>query len=405
MTAITFFSNFLQAFLYPYFLSKTFQIKKSYQYISISFTIQFFILYFGEMYSGRSSLTTFIIFINILLTSLFLKKMNFNVFFMVIFYTGTILLSSLPSTFVKISYIQNINTITDFNFTNITIATIISNIILIGLTYFLTHRKMNLLTTLDLDYEVFILVFIATLLFLISIIGFSLVSQLYSNKILIFIGVVLIILLILFVILIYKISKLNKEKIQAIKNEQQNQFNNQKLYAIQNIKNEVENNEHRLFYILFQIEHHIQNKEYDKASSLIESHKNYVLKNKLFFDTSNAIFDYLLALKLNELSNEGIDITTNIFISQNSFYNDFEFINLFIDIIKNFQSSPSVQIIISEKDNFMISKIIYPSSQKLDEPSLQSSLDNFTRRYSGKYNSDFIEQGLLKILIPISKEN
>ena len=156
----------------------------------------------------------------------------------------------------------------------------------------------------------------------------------------------------------YYYSK-SEEKIEIARLEELTKYNEEKLIMMKNIQNDIQATDHRLFYILYQLELCLDNDEYDKAKIVLQKYKDLVTKYKIVINTGNSIFDMLYSLKMNDFIMREIKVENNLFISQNEFYNDFEFINFLCDLLNYFSGCKYLYITMQEDNNRLVVKIMY----------------------------------------------
>lgn len=155
------------------------------------------------------------------------------------------------------------------------------------------------------------------------------------------------------------IYRKNQEKIELARMEELAKYNAEKLAMMKNIQNDIVATDHRLFYILYQLDLCLQNKEYEKAHEVLQKYKDLVTKYKIVVNTGNAIFDTLYSLKMNDFIMREKKIENCIFISQNAFYNGFEFVNFICELLNYFMKCNSLYISMDEINENVVFKIIY----------------------------------------------
>lgn len=179
------------------------------------------------------------------------------------------------------------------------------------------------------------------------------------------------------------------------------EFNKQKLYTLQRIKDEITNIEHRFTYVLFQIERNLANRQYDQIKKTIASYQQKLLYRKKFIDTNNPVFDYFLTLCLNNFSNK-TEINTNINISKNDIYNNLNLVNNLSNLIFCFHNYNFFQLQITEINNHVVIKIYYPNKFN-DISHIISQLDYLKSTYDAIYNFKPSDINELKIVFEMDK--
>ena len=124
--------------------------------------------------------------------------------------------------------------------------------------------------------------------------------------------------------------------------------------------------EHNLRYILMQVKLNEQNKKYDENIELIDQYIRNFGKFKAIINTDNPYFDYFMNQKINDLSNNGIDVHTSINISHSDYYLDREYVEYLIKVINLFKKE-AIQITINiyEKQGFNIIEVLTSKNMKL----------------------------------------
>lgn len=128
---------------------------------------------------------------------------------------------------------------------------------------------------------------------------------------------------------------------------------------------------HHIKYILLNIELYLKNKKYQEAINYINNNLYRIEENQTIF-TDNHFFDYILNKFDNSLNNMSLTCTKSINISQNSYFNHYKYcekINTFFEYQLNLikQISPrTMGLIINEKGDFLIIKILYYDYDKIE---------------------------------------
>ena len=117
---------------------------------------------------------------------------------------------------------------------------------------------------------------------------------------------------------------------------------------MKNLSQEVNAIDHRLFYVLLQVEGLLKNNETEKSISILEKYVDIITKRHLSVETNNNVFDCLMSLKINDMLTNDINVKTVISISQNDNYDSLVFINFITDILNELYNSTFVDISIQE---------------------------------------------------------
>lgn len=344
--------NFMESLLFVWFIAEFFNFKDNKnKFIVVSTLSQFIILEISEYinYFGVF-LSVFFIAITYLLIYIFLKSLTFKHIYIVLLQEALIMLYSVISI-----YICDLFTFKD----TYIIECILCKILQLFGNIILLKYKDKLALTLEITKWKVVIVFEVILLILLYSMFYR---TLFSDNSAFFFELNEILLLILCIMFMYIVNLINeehREKMQLIKDKQQEEFQRQKYYAISNVKNEIEALDHRLFYTVFKIEEYLKKQDYESIDKIIDYYKNQVLKHKLVIDTGNHVFDTLYSVKINEMVMTGIDISNIVLINKNQFYDDLGLINFIQRTLDFFRECKYLKIDISEENGFVLFKLIY----------------------------------------------
>lgn len=353
------FINIIEAYIFPIFLSRYFSLEERKKFILCSGTIQFIILNIYSYYNtGNYDLTLLIILFNILSLIIYFKKIIFEYVFVVLLYNFLILLTSYIGIYIIYFFVSAQILISDYNIQKIFIC-LIAKCLLIFLTVVILKNKNKYLYYMDISEWRPVLYMQLLLMLSIVVVGYLFLSGHMENGNLLFVAIMLILSNVVYIYILSRIIKLNNDKLAYERQIQQEQANNEKLMIVKNIKNEVDAIDHRLFYVILQMEHLIEENDLDKMTKLVDTYKSIVLKHKMIIDTHNPIFDCLLSLKLNDMIMKDIDIKTSIFISQNAYYDNIAFIDFLTHLFDHLDRSSFIDIDIKEVFSFMKIRIIF----------------------------------------------
>lgn len=343
--------NFIESLLFVWFIAEFFDFKDNKnKFIIISTLVEFIILevsqfinYFGVL------LSIFCIIGMLLLIYLFLKTLTFEHIYIVL------LQDALISLYVVVcAYIAAILPFYDTHIIECIICKVLQ---LIGNIILLRYKDKFALTLeiskwkIVIVFEIILLILLYSMFYTVIFIGAT--NAINFNLLLVFI------LCIMFMYIVNLINEEHREKMQLIKDKQQEEFQRQKYYAISNVKNEIEALDHRLFYTVFKIEEYLKKQDYESIDKIIDYYKNQVLKHKLVIDTGNHVFDTLYSVKINEMVMTGIDISNIVLINKNQFYDDLGLINFIQRTLDFFRECKYLKIDISEENGFVLFKLIY----------------------------------------------
>ena len=270
MTYFTLFINFIEVFLFSGFIAYTFNLNKKIRYTAIIGMINYAITNISSYYSYDGVFLT----IAVLLVTIFgliieTKTLNFKTLFIPIIYNIIIILCTSISVEI-VTYIFSIDISEIFlNSTIYYIACILSKILQLILSLFIYIVLDKYVITLKLK-EWWII--IATEFSMIITIGLCLYSLNFGKINQMIIKSLLFLCVfsnILFYLVILVCNKNYNEKIQNAKKLQEYAFKKQKYKTIEHIKKETDILNHRMFYILWQIEWLLEKKDLSKIKETI----------------------------------------------------------------------------------------------------------------------------------------
>lgn len=344
--------NFIESLLFVWFIAEFFDFKDNKnKFIFVSTLQQFIVLEISQIINYYGIFLSLIaIFILIIFIYFFTKTITFKHVYIILIQNALLMI------YIVISvYICDL-----FTFKNTyIIECILCKILQLFGNIILLKYKDKLALTLEITKWKVVIVFEVILLILLYSMFYR---TLFSDNSAFFFELNEILLLILCIMFMYIVNLINeehREKMQLIKDKQQEEFQRQKYYAISNVKNEIEALDHRLFYTVFKIEEYLKKQDYESIDKIIDYYKNQVLKHKLVIDTGNHVFDTLYSVKINEMVMTGIDISNIVLINKNQFYDDLGLINFIQRTLDFFRECKYLKIDISEENGFVLFKLIY----------------------------------------------
>lgn len=344
--------NFIESLLFVWFIADFFDFKDNKnKFIVISALLQFSILEVSQFINYYGIFLSFIsIFLLIVLIYIFTKYVTFKHIYVILVQNALLMIYIIISV-----YICDLFTFKD----TYIIECILCKILQLFGNIIMLKYKNKLAVTLEITKWKVVIVFEIILFILLYSMFYR---TLFSDNSAFFFELNEILLLILCIMFMYIVNLINeehREKMQLIKDKQQEEFQRQKYYAISNVKNEIESLDHRLFYTVFKIEEYLKKQDYESIDKIIDYYKNQVLKHKLVIDTGNHVFDTLYSVKINEMVMTGIDISNIVLINKNQFYDDLGLINFIQRTLDFFRECKYLKIDISEENGFVLFKLIY----------------------------------------------
>ena len=401
MIFFNFLINLLEAFIFPIFLSAYFKLSNKKLFILLSGTIQLIILQlFNYLEQNNHILTLTIIVFNILTLYIKDRKLTLEKVIITVLFNFVILLS----TIIGMTTVQAIFSSSAIDFPNSNIpyimVCIIGKLILFVFTYMIIKFRERFYISLEMRKWQLIIIFQLILVFGLVSVGYLISMNILSFNILYIILFTLIVLNFLFIFIIFKINKLNNENLIHVKQNQLHIFNNEKLSLIKNIKNEIDAIDHRLFYVIFQIDNYLNTNEIDKIHKIIDQYKSIILKHNMILETGNSIFDCLLSLKINDLILNNTNFKNCIFISKDEFYDDYQFVNFVSKLLEHLKSCNEIELYMNEESDYTIIKIIF----NYDNLNIDLIHDYLTKELT-KFDSNYkIQEKKSEIKIAINKE-
>lgn len=378
--------NFIEAFIFPIYLSSYYDLENKTNFIITSGFIQFIVLSFFTYINQSNYLLTLIIILTNICSILFImKKITFHNIFIILTYDFIIITTSYIGLFFG-NFIFDVFSLNYSNEIKLMLMCIFAKLLLIIFTYFLLKYKIEDDSEVQFKGWKLLAFFQMILVISISLIIYLLVKGEIHIFSLIVLSFLLLLSYVLFNFIMIKMVKLNKENILFEKKLQQEQFNKENVMAIKDIKNEVDAIDHRLFYVIFEIDNLIKN-NLEKVQMLLDEYKNIVLKQRMLVNTNNEIFDCLLSLKINELLMNNIDVKTCIFISKNNYYDNLTFINLIMDILNQVKKANYIDIDLTEISDFIKIRFLFDS-----ELINLIDLENYLKRKKITFSLESIDQ-------------
>lgn len=395
--------NFIESFLFCYFIAKFLKLNNTFKFITLTTIIQFIILTFFQFTDYNGFLLTSIVVI-FMMTSVCLSKkvVIFNDLYIVLLYNSFILVCAIIGNiivqFINISSVFKLDAISSH-----IIVCIIPKSLQLFFTLLILKKSNNVFFNLDIQKWSHVISFEFVFVALIALLGYEINS---GNMLLImdFILFLVLILGVLFLSIILNVDKIYVERIRLAKENENAKFNKQKYSAITNVKMDVEKIDHRLFYTVYKIEDLLNRQEYNQIYDVLNHYKMSVLKYKLIIDTKNDVFDTLYSLKINNFVSKGINVNNFINISNNEKYNDLVFINSIMKILDFYDNCELLEIMISEVNDYIIVNIIHRNGN-VDIDELCNNLDSISSKINLKYNASNIDKKGLRAIFEMSEEN
>lgn len=163
-----------------------------------------------------------------------------------------------------------------------------------------------------------------------------------------------------------KLLKENEESTRIRLKNEEIRYKKENEKVLSKMSEDIYQLEHNLRYILMQVKLNEQNKKYDENIELIDQYIRNFGKFKAIMNTNNPYFDYFMNQKINDLSNNGIDVHTSINISHSDYYLDRKYVEYLIKVINLFKKEATqITINIYEKQGFNIIEVLTSKNIRL----------------------------------------
>ena len=194
----------------------------------------------------------------------------------------------------------------------------------------------------------------------------------------------LIFIAIILILNIYgKLLKENEESMRIRLKNEEIRYKKENEKVLSKMSEDIYQLEHNLRYILMQVKLNEQNKKYDENIELIDQYIRNFGKFKAIINTDNPYFDYFMNQKINDLSNNGIDVHTSINISHSDYYLDREYVEYLIKVINLFKlEATQITINIYEKQGFNIIEVLTSKNMKL---TFDNSIKQLAKHVDAQY--------------------
>ena len=180
-----------------------------------------------------------------------------------------------------------------------------------------------------------------------------------------------------------KLLKENEESTRIRLKNEEIRYKKENEKVLSKMSEDIYQLEHNLRYILMQVKINEENKKYDENIELIDQYIRNFGKFKAIINTDNPYFDYFMNQKINDLSNNGIDVHTSINISHSDYYLDREYVEYLIKVINLFKlEATQITINIYEKQEFNIIEVLTSKNMKL---TFDNSLKQLAQHLDAQY--------------------
>lgn len=244
--------------------------------------------------------------------------------------------------------------------------TVLSKILFLIVVLLFLKQKVTYDTNLNTKRWLTIVIIISILLVVAYLLGISYVFDNANVLVNLFCAALVYVAIILIFNIYGKLLKENEESTRIRLKNEEIRYKKENEKVLSKMSEDIYQLEHNLRYILMQVKLNEQNKKYDENIELIDQYIRNFGKFKTIINTDNPYFDYFMNQKINDLSNNGIDVHTSINISHSDYYLDREYVEYLIKVINLFKKE-AIQITINiyEKQGFNIIEILTSKNIRL----------------------------------------
>ena len=244
--------------------------------------------------------------------------------------------------------------------------TVLSKILFLIVALLFLKQKVTYDTNLNTKRWLTIVIIILILLVVTYLLSISYVFD-NANVLINLLCAALVYVAIVLIFNIYgKLLKENEESTRIRLKNEEIRYKKENEKVLSKMSEEIYQLEHNLRYILMQVKLNEQNKKYDENIELIDQYIRNFGKFKAIINTDNPYFDYFMNQKINDLSNNGIDVHTSINISHSDYYLDRKYVEYLIKVINLFKKEATqITINIYEKQGFNIIEVLTSKNIRL----------------------------------------
>ena len=244
--------------------------------------------------------------------------------------------------------------------------TVLSKILFLIVALLFLKQKVTYDTNLNTKRWLTIVIIILILLVVTYLLAISYVFD-NANVLINLLCTALVYVAIVLIFNIYgKLLKENEESTRIRLKNEEIRYKKENEKVLSKMAEDIYRLEHNLRYILMQVKLNEQNKKYDENIELIDQYIRNFGKFKAIINTDNPYFDYFMNQKINDLSNNGIDVHTSINISHSDYYLDREYVEYLIKAINLFKKEATqITINIYEKQGFNIIEVLTSKNIRL----------------------------------------
>lgn len=350
-------SSIMCYFIYKYFDFKN--IEKLWLFILIDFTSITFCNYF----INESSILLIVV-ISVLVACLKIFGEKIRIESIVICFLSLII--DIVCNVISLIIGRIINYFIGMQFVQMPAMIVFSKILYLIVVLAFLKKKTSYKSQLNPKRWVTIIVVISILFIVAYVLGTSYVFDNVNVLANLFCTALIFIAIILILNIYGKLLKENEESTRIRLKNEEIRYKKENEKVLSKMSEDIYQLEHNLRYILMQVKLNEQNKKYDENIELIDQYIRNFGKFKAIINTDNPYFDYFMNQKINDLSNNGIDVHTSINISHSDYYLDREYVEYLIKVINLFKlEATQITINIYEKQEFNIIEVLTSKNIRL----------------------------------------
>lgn len=350
-------SSIMCYFIYKYFDFK--QMEKLWLFILVIFTT----LTVGNSFINKSSVLLIIV-ISALIVCLKIFGEKIRIESIIICFLSLII--DIVCNVVSLIIGRIANYFIGTQFIQMPAMTVLSKILYLIAIFAFLKKKTSYKSQLNSKRWITLIIVISILLIVVYILVTSYVFDNVDALVNLFCTALIFIAIILILNIYGKILEENEESTRIRLKNEEIRYKKENEKVLSKMSEDIYQLEHNLRYILMQVKINEENKKYDENIELIDQYIRNFGKFKAIINTDNPYFDYFMNQKINDLSNNGIDVHTSINISHTDYYLDREYVEYLIKIINLFKKEATqITINIYEKHGFNIIEVLTSKNMKL----------------------------------------
>ena len=308
-------SSIMCYFIYKYFDFK--QMEKLWLFILVIFTT----LTVGNSFINKSSVLLIIV-ISALIVCLKIFGEKIRIESIIICFLSLVI--DIVCNVVSLIIGRIANYFIGTQFIQMPAMTVLSKILYLIAIFAFLKKKTSYKSQLNSKRWITLIIVISILLIVVYILVTSYVFDNVDALVNLFCTALIFIAIILILNIYGKILEENEESTRIRLKNEEIRYKKENEKVLSKMSEDIYQLEHNLRYILMQVKINEENKKYDENIELIDQYIRNFGKFKAIINTDNPYFDYFMNQKINDLSNNGIDVHTSINIYEKQGFNIIE---------------------------------------------------------------------------------